>query len=311
MFDWSTHKKSVHGSDNFPLTWADDGHQYAAWGDGWGFNDAPVKVSLGVSRIIGGKDDYYGRDVWYNRGKSYGIISIAGVLYMWVTRDHDHPDFPETLLYKSVNKGRSWTRPSWKFDKALGIVTPKILQFGKDYSGAYDEYVYCYFVKFRSGAFSIQKPGEVHVFRTPKDRMMDRTSYRFFDGKSWNVNLSDSRPILTDPDGFGLYNSVSYNAPLKKFFMVIEHTKSWSGNMAIYSADTPFGPWSIELKQFGFGETTFYWNFSNKWLSSNGEKFVMAFTGVGDNDAFHTIEGSIKKKPVDISGALYLLLGTE
>ena len=35
--DWSTHQRHAPGSDNFQLTWADDGHQYGIWGDGGGF----------------------------------------------------------------------------------------------------------------------------------------------------------------------------------------------------------------------------------------------------------------------------------
>ena len=39
-FDWSTHARRAPGSDNFPITWADDNNQYTAWGDGWGFCDS-------------------------------------------------------------------------------------------------------------------------------------------------------------------------------------------------------------------------------------------------------------------------------
>jgi hypothetical protein len=31
-FEWSSHERHAPGSDNWPTTWADDGHQYAAWG---------------------------------------------------------------------------------------------------------------------------------------------------------------------------------------------------------------------------------------------------------------------------------------
>ncbi|MBE0534752.1 MAG: hypothetical protein IH624_03720, partial [Phycisphaerae bacterium] len=30
--DWSTHQREALGSDNWQLTWADDDHQYGAWG---------------------------------------------------------------------------------------------------------------------------------------------------------------------------------------------------------------------------------------------------------------------------------------
>ena len=38
-FDFSTHRRLAPGSDNWPVTWADDGHLYGAWGkntnDSW------------------------------------------------------------------------------------------------------------------------------------------------------------------------------------------------------------------------------------------------------------------------------------
>ena len=36
-FNWGTHVRQCPGSDNWPVTWGDDGHQYVSWGDGGGF----------------------------------------------------------------------------------------------------------------------------------------------------------------------------------------------------------------------------------------------------------------------------------
>lgn len=36
-FDFASRDRRAPGSDNWPITWADDDHQYAAWGDGGGF----------------------------------------------------------------------------------------------------------------------------------------------------------------------------------------------------------------------------------------------------------------------------------
>src|SRR5687768_4554672 len=51
--DWSTHQRHAPGSDNWPITWAVDDHQYTAWGDGGGFggSNSDGRVSLGVARI--------------------------------------------------------------------------------------------------------------------------------------------------------------------------------------------------------------------------------------------------------------------
>jgi hypothetical protein len=43
--------------------------------------------------------------------------------------------------------------------------------------------------------------------------------------------------------------------------------------------------------------STFYWNFSNKWLSPDGKDFVMIFTGTGSNDSWNTIRGRFDTSP--------------
>ena len=64
-FDWSTHRRAAQGSDNWQLTWAADGHQYGAWGDGGGFGgtNSDGRVSLGVARIEGPWDAFTGVNV--------------------------------------------------------------------------------------------------------------------------------------------------------------------------------------------------------------------------------------------------------
>src|SRR5690349_18015411 len=65
-FDFSTHRRLAPGSDNWPTTWADDGHLYSAWGDGGGFGgtNSNGRVLLGVARVEGGPTDYTGTNLW-------------------------------------------------------------------------------------------------------------------------------------------------------------------------------------------------------------------------------------------------------
>jgi CubicO group peptidase (beta-lactamase class C family) len=56
--------RAAEGSDNWPLTWADDDALYGAYGDGNGF--APftaAKLSLGLARIAGGPTDFEGHNL--------------------------------------------------------------------------------------------------------------------------------------------------------------------------------------------------------------------------------------------------------
>ena len=149
--------RRADGSDNWAITWADDDHQYASWGDGGGFggDDEVGRVSMGVARITGGKADYSGHNVWGGEspdspatfaGKCYGIISIGGTLYMWRTGDESVSTcYGLQELRKSTDHGKTWdaVSVSWTFSSG-GFFAPTFLQFGKDYQGARDTYVYSY-----------------------------------------------------------------------------------------------------------------------------------------------------------------------
>ncbi len=52
------------GSDNLPVTWADDDVIYITWGDGWGFKPkVPKKLSMGFARIVGAPGDFKGINI--------------------------------------------------------------------------------------------------------------------------------------------------------------------------------------------------------------------------------------------------------
>ena len=53
--------RKAKGSDNWPMTWADDDHQYTAYGDGKGFEPfIEKKLSMGLVRIEGGPEKFAG-----------------------------------------------------------------------------------------------------------------------------------------------------------------------------------------------------------------------------------------------------------
>ena len=56
--------RKAKGGDNWPITWADDGHLYTAYGDGNGFEPRiPAKLSLGFARVEGGPADFIGVNI--------------------------------------------------------------------------------------------------------------------------------------------------------------------------------------------------------------------------------------------------------
>jgi hypothetical protein len=160
--DWSTHKRFAQGSDNFQLAWADDNHLYGAWGDGGGFGgtNADGRVSLGVARVEGPWNNYKGYNVWGGKnaenpaqfkGKSWGMICIKGILYMWTVPDYSEDGkvwcYSEARLAKSTDHGAHWTKANWAFFESEKLIIPTICNFGKNYAGARDNYVYHYFTR--------------------------------------------------------------------------------------------------------------------------------------------------------------------
>lgn len=310
-FDESSIERQAIGSDNWAVTWADDGHQYAPWGDGGGFGgtNSEGRVSLGIARIEGDIDDFRGTNVWGGvnpenqamfGGKSYGLLSVEGILYMWVSPGSNIESFEESRLYASIDHARTWNRQEWAFTKTDKIISPTFLQFGKDYANARDQFVYVYSPRLMDATeLVIQKPGMIDLARVPKATILDRSSYRFFAGldqhgnPQWSAAMSERLPVFTDPHGTGWSVSVSYNPGLKRYLLITEHSKSMKGNIGIYASPEPWGPWTTVLhttEPAGL-DTTFFWNFSNKWLSEDGKEFVLIFTGVKQNDAWGTIKG--------------------
>jgi len=312
-FQWASLKYYAPGSDNWAITWSDDGHQYTSFGDGGGFGGTNTdgRVSLGLARVEGTADAYKGVNRWGGKsaeypaqfsGKSYGIISVGGVLYKWVSPGSNSTNYTECVLARSTDHGAHWTQASWKFTKAQGLVIPTILNFGKDYAGARDTYVYHYFIHpSNTASLTIQKPGKVYLARVPKGQLMTQSAYEFFTGLDssgnprWSTTVSSKVPVFQDlNNGIGWTMSVSYNPGLKRYLLTTEHTQSvpYGGNIGIFDAPEPWGPWTTVLYQTPWAGSTkacFFWNFSNKWLSPDGKNFVLAFTG---NDRWNTVKGT-------------------
>jgi hypothetical protein len=313
--DWSTHDRRAPGSDNWPTTWADDNHQYTSWGDGGGFDgtNSDGRVSLGFARVEGDAGSYTGFNVWGGKdaenpatfgGKSYGIISIDGTLYMWRSPGSGPTGYSQATLYRSSNHGASWTAAGWDFLQSDGLINPTFLQFGQDYLGARDSYMYMYASELKDASeLKVQRPGEIALMRVPNNAIMDRTQYEFFAGLDssgvpiWVTDLTQRQPVFEDAaGGVGWNTSASYNPGIGRYLIITEHSVTSRGNIGIFDGPEPWGPWTTVLYESGFGATmiessTFFWNFANKWLSDDGQNFVLVFTGVGSNDSWNSVAG--------------------
>lgn len=321
-FDFKTHQRHAPGSDNWPTTWSDDGHLYSAWGDGGGFGGSNGKgrVLLGVARVEGPDAvTYTGKNIWGGfqpvapstfGGKSYGILSVGGVLYMWVA-PQPNPHLADCRIASSKDHGATWQLADWKFEYSDGLTIPTFLNFGRDYASARDGYVYSYYIQPVWGpgvskrtpghSFDVHAPGRLHLSRVPKDAILDRSQYEFFAGlahgqPTWTKDLARKQPVFTDTNGVGWNLSVTHNRGLGRYLLTTEHTLSHSGKFGLFDAPEPWGPWTTVAYEENWGEgvievTTFHWVFTSKWMNGNGTQFTMIFTGKNSNDSFNTVSG--------------------
>jgi len=297
-FDWSIYQTLAPGSDIWPITWADDDNQYTSWGDGGGFggtnNDG--RVSLGFARVEGDFDNYQGFNVWGGKnaenpaqfdGKSFGIVSIDGTLYAWWGPGSESL-VTETRVLESIDHAKSWTKSTWQWTDADDLYGGSFLNFGKDYAGARDNYVYSYFP--RGSVWQLQIPGNADLVRVPKDMIMDQLAYEWFTGldvngnPTWNSDMTQRQPVFTDPNGVRTV-SVTYDPGLGLYLLTNQHnivglstdTNQWG----LFEGPEPWGPWETvdyftSNNIWGppggtFGVISFY--FAPKWFSTDGKDF--------------------------------------
>ena len=92
--------------------------------------------------------------------KASGMLMVDGVLYLW-TRNAGNAQ-----LAWSKDHGKTWAWADWKFTTSFGC--PTFLNFGKNYAGARDEFVYVY----SHDADSAYEPADRMVLaRVPKGKI--------------------------------------------------------------------------------------------------------------------------------------------
>jgi CubicO group peptidase (beta-lactamase class C family) len=279
--------RRARGSDTWPMTWADDDAQYTAFGDGQGFDPPlPEKLSMGFARIGGTPEDFVGINIRSATGerkgdgargeKASGILSVDGVLYLW-TRNAGN-----SRLAWSSDHAKTWTWCDWKFETSFGC--PTFLNFGKDYAGARDGYVYTY---SPDGESAYQAADQMVLARVPKSRIKEREAYEFFEGMgsegipTWAKDIARRRSVFDHPGGC-CRSAISYDPGIKRYFwcQTLPGDARFRGGFGIYDAPEPWGPWTTaffaEEWDVGPGETC---GFPTRWMSADGKTLHLVFSG--------------------------------
>jgi CubicO group peptidase (beta-lactamase class C family) len=302
--------RKAEGSDNWPVTWADDDAIYTAYGDGWGFEPkVDKKLSLGFARITGSPEDFEGVNIRSATGeqtgqgaagrKASGMLCVDGVLYMLV-RNADN-----SQIACSPDHGRTWQWCQWKFTEGFGC--PVFLNFGKGYDGARDGYVYIY----SQDADSAYKCADtMNLARVPRGSILERDAYEYFvrtddSGRAVWSGDTKQRGAVFRHTGKCYRSSVCYNEGIKRYlwWRAIPDKEEESGKpdarfeggLGIYDAPEPWGPWTTAYYtdhwDIGPGESGC---FPTKWISADGRTMYLVFSG---DDSF-----SVRKAKVELYG---------
>jgi CubicO group peptidase (beta-lactamase class C family) len=279
--------RAAQGSDNWPATWADDGALYTAYGDGWGFEPKRKgKLSLGLARVTGTPGDLRGVNLdaptaeqtgdGPSGKKASGMLMVDGKLYMLARNAKN------AQLAWSADRGATWKWCDWTFETSFGC--PTFLNFGRNYTGAPDNYVYL----FSPDGNSAYRPSDYTVLaRVPRSRLASRVAYEFFAGldnadrPEWTRDVKKRGAVLSNA-GRCYRTGVSYNSALGRYLLVQTH--GGRGGLTIFEAVEPWGPWCViyEREQWDVdpGDSA---SFPTQWMSADGRTMHLLFSG---NDSF-------------------------
>ena len=279
----STIVRKAIDSDNWPITWGDDDRQYAAYGDGVGFEPyVNHKLSLGFARIAGSPSTFKGVNIRSDTGertgdgangaKASGMLTVGGVLYMWVR------NVGNSQLAWSLDRGRTWEW-GFRFDTSFG--SPAFLNAGRNYADARDKFVYIY---SQDGASAYESNDALVMARVPKDRIRDSTAYEFFErldpsgNPEWTSDIKQRGPVFQFPGHCQRVDAV-YNPLLKRYLLAVGYNSK--GGWGIYDAVQPWGPWTTAFHTDFWGVAgTHGYRLPAKWIGPELNTMTLVFSGV-------------------------------
>ena len=287
-FTREIHRAAID-SDNWPLTWGQDDAQYTSYGDGFGFDPrVPHKLGMGFARVLGGPAGFRGVNIPSDGErtgdgakslKASGILMVGGVLYLWARNAGN------AQLLWSDDLARTW-HSGFIMDESFG--SPAFLNFGRNYGGARDGFVYTY---SQDGPSAYESDNDLVLARVPAGRIRERAAWEFLayvdaGGRPvWTSDISRRGSVFRYPANCERVDVV-YDAPIKRYLMALGYDHS--GGWGLFDAPEPWGPWTTVLHRDWDIPGTHGYRFPAKWIAPDGLTLTLVFSGVKPYDAFCT-----------------------
>jgi hypothetical protein len=300
------------GGDTWSCTWADDDHIYSSGDDCRGIdnsNDSNLalfrvegmppahKVSLVNPMDAYGTGCYHdGSDSW----KANGLICVDGVLYMTVSQHSSALEYGDLVqrtydasIIKSTDHGKTWSCkrrdpmfPSPRFS------TPFFVQFGKNYEGAMDDYVYA------TGGTSWNNGNYLTLGRVARKLLdnLQACDWEMFDGlddqgnpKWWpyrpSTRMRNEQPIFKFRNCTSM-TGIHYVPAVERFllpewaYVDLDSDDPWRQTFFhLYEAPKPWGPWSLVHVEEDFGKAWYNPSLPSKWFEDGGRRMWMVCGG--------------------------------
>lgn len=327
--------------DNWHMTWASDDKSFVSLcdGSGWpniegytgkGYNSRVYRVSgdppdVHFQHLSTFPDLYTEKAPDRNRYYGFGILALDGQVFHFLsTPNHtfDQPDgrFVGAKLIYSPDNGKTWrnqdgspvrwerweerSRKNMVFfcepGEAFSLLT--VLQMGRNYECNRDGFVYAYAPNGNTEGTMNQ----LVMFRVPKDRILDRSSYEFFlkrnaDGSAeWTKDIAARGVVHAFPSGwvntkihpYAWHPSVVYNAPLGVYMMAnwgmgCTSEGMWFGKpsyLGFWTAFEPWGPWVQVHEETEWtpardrNARAYQPQIAPQWIGSDGMSFWLVWT---------------------------------
>lgn len=210
--------------------------------------------------------------------KSSAVLSVDGVLY-WAVSCFNYGDdgvfnrqrYGPAWIITSKDNGITWNLSATPTDMFPGrLAAPRFVQYGQDYAGAPDDWVYVYFPGTSSGSAFFENNDQMLLGRVNKHRILDRSAYQFFNGvqldgaDTWTSDSTIAEPVWSFPLMTSV-QQVNYHAGAGRYIFANwawisydgyprpDHTEdeknSRTGHqrtqLLLVEAPTPWGPFSV------------------------------------------------------------------
>lgn len=331
--------------DNWHMSWADDDKQYVSLCDGTGLPGTPqANYNSRMYAIAGAPPDLTfehlpgypdllnqgGREV--SRYYNFGTLALGGRLYQYLSTPnrpfHEPlPRFVGAKLIYSPDRGVTWHNQdgsspvrweAWEernrgnmvfFEEpgdAFSLIT--VLQMGRGYGLNRDGFVYLYAPNGNDEGTMNQ----LVLCRVPRERILDRGSYRFHAGAAaggeprWSDRVEDRAPVCTFPSGwvnrhvhpYAWHPSVVYFPPTGQYLMAnwgmgTDAEGHWFARpsyLGFWTAPEPWGPWTQVREETAWtpggdaAARAYQPQIPPKWIAQDGSSFWLVWTDFQELD---------------------------